>query len=479
MRIIVSWLAWYHDFLIDPDTRTIQGISPEGPNVVLHRSGFLRDYDRHLLLTSPPGNARIERLEQYLLREGGGHALQVHEVQLHSIFDLQEIKAVAEDALRPYQQDKIDLLFSTGTTPMRSAWLLIHLEANGFDTRLVQSLDTEMGQGQPGLQRLSIRGSYINQRLEAFADAERRGPGDPCVPPTLRSIYDEAAEVARTPRLPILIQGPSGAGKEQLARHLHRESARRGRSFVPVNCAAFGAELLESRLFGYAKGAFTGAKETRKGFFDAADGGILFLDEIGDISPYMQQTLLRVLQEGRFQRVGGTEEIAVDVRLIAASNRDLYARCEAGQFRWDLYYRLAGIELHLPAWAELPQADRAQFIDHFLALCATQVEQRSPLQLDDAVRGWLLSYQMPGNLRELQHLITRLYVYAQGRARWADLQRAIRHRPGPDRLTLEQAEADHIRRVFDAHGGNVSQTAAALGIERSTLRKKLEKYGLR
>lgn len=479
MHIIVSWLAWYHDFLIDPDTRQVQGISTEGPNVVLHRNGFMREYDQHLLLTSPPGNERIERLEQYLLREGGGHALELHEVHLQNIFDLQEIKAVAEDALRPYRQAQIDLLFSTGTTPMRSAWLLIHLEDNGLDTRLVQSLDTEMGRGQARLQVLTLRGSYINQRLEAFADAERDGPGKPCIPPTLREIYEEAAEVARTPRLPILIQGPSGAGKEQLARHLHRESARRGRPFIPVNCAALGADLLESRLFGYAEGAFTGAKKTRKGFFDAANGGILFLDEIGDISPYMQQTLLRVLQEGRFQRVGGTAEIAVDVRLIAASNRDLYARCEAGQFRWDLYYRLAGIELHLPAWAELPAGDRIQFIEHFLTICAEQLGQSSPLQLDEAVRGWLLSYQMPGNLRELQHLINRLYVYAQGRARWEDLQRAIRHRPGPDRLTLEQVEADHIRRVFDAHCGNVSQTAAALGIERSTLRKKLEKYGLR
>ncbi len=281
----------------------------------------------------------------------------------------------------------------------------------------------------------------------------------------------------------VLITGESGTGKELIARSLHYYSERVGGPFVAANCKAFASGVLESELFGHEKGAFTGADRNRPGLFERADGGTLFLDEIGEIDESFQAKLLRVLQERTVVRVGGDVERSVDVRLVAATNRDLRAEADAKRFREDLYFRLAVIPVALA-----PLRDRTDDIvplaRHFLARFN---EERAP-RLDgwtEEVQAFLTSYQWPGNVRELENVIERAAVLAVGqRIEMADLLiEPTGAAPAPTGSTdlqevLDRAAAEHIRSVLDAVGGKRQDAARRLGVERTTLYRLMKKFEL-
>jgi two-component system response regulator HydG len=284
----------------------------------------------------------------------------------------------------------------------------------------------------------------------------------------------------------VLVLGESGTGKELVARALHEQGRRRGGPFVPVSCAALPEGLLESELFGHERGAFTGAGRRKIGRFELADGGTLFLDEVGELPPAVQVKLLRVLQERRFERVGGEETIEVDVRLVSATNRDLKARATAGAFREDLYYRLAIVPLELPP-LRARAGDVALLAAHFLEKHAGRLGRRlagfEPAALELLARhGW------PGNVRELENAVQQAMVFAEGAlVRAGDLPAALRDAPAalpvptgdralPDLLDdLEhQLVADAMRRA----GGVKAEAARLLGVKPSALYYKLEKYGI-
>jgi two-component system response regulator AtoC len=275
----------------------------------------------------------------------------------------------------------------------------------------------------------------------------------------------------------LLILGESGTGKELLARAIHAESPRRTGPFVAVSCAALPDTLLESELFGHEKGAFTGAVARHKGTFETASHGTLFLDEIGDISPKLQLDLLRVLEDRKFFRVGGNEPVEVDVRIIAATNRDLKKAVESGSFREDLFYRLNVIPITLP-----PLRDRAEDIP---ALVDTLLE-RLGVELNRKVDGLsreamarLVRYSFPGNIRELRNILERALVIAPGPiVQLSDLELPA-DAPARTDDTLEAVEKQHIIRVLEQAGGNVSQAARMLDIDRVTLYSKIKKYHLR
>lgn len=476
MRILVSWIAWYRDFDLENGSA-----SSEGPTFELYQSDYLQPYERHLLLSSAEeGDTRSEVLYTTLKREFPAQTdkLDFRYADLKDPLDYQEVKARIEQILAPFKDRELDILFSSGTTVMRMVWVLFHLEQNGYRTRLIQGLDREMGQGEPGFRLLELEGSSIAGRLDALEASRKQAQPGRLVPDCLEDVYRQATQAARVTTLPVLIQGPSGAGKELLARHVHEQSPRREQDFIPVNCAALGPELLESRLFGYRKGAFTGADENRAGYFEDAHGGTLFLDEIGDISPYLQQSLLRVLQEGQVTRVGETQTRRVDVRIVAATNRDLVQACEAGHFRWDLYYRLAVVELHLPPWRDYPQADRERFLDFFIVQRQHLHPHQLPLRLSPAARSWLLAQAFPGNLRQLDTLITRLYVFCEGKIEPEDLLRITRPRDLSYDLSLAAHERRHLLRVLKAYQYNLSQSARVLGIALNTLKNKMDSYGI-
>ena len=282
----------------------------------------------------------------------------------------------------------------------------------------------------------------------------------------------------------VLICGESGTGKELLARAIHEYSGRDQAPFVPVNCAAIPEPLLESELFGHEKGSFTGAVRRRAGRFERASGGTLFLDEVGDMSGALQAKILRALEEREVERVGGEAPVPIDVRLIAATNRDLQEDIESGRFRRDLYYRLAVVVITLP-----PLRERGSDIDllaeHFLAQSAAQCRRPVP-RLSDETRRLIHEYPWPGNIRELRNVVLHAVLLAEHEViEPSDLPRdVVSPPPGahPDAhdppVTLREVERRHISQVLTRTGGNRARAAELLGIHRNTLRKKLTDYDL-
>jgi DNA-binding NtrC family response regulator len=299
--------------------------------------------------------------------------------------------------------------------------------------------------------------------------------------PAMQAVFDLARTAARS-HSTILVLGESGTGKELLARAIHAESPRSLGPFVAVSCAALTETLLESELFGHEKGAFTGAAVRRKGKFEMAHEGTLFLDEIGDITAKLQLDLLRVLEDRHFFRVGGSESIHVDVRIIAATNRNLAKAVADGAFREDLFYRLNVIPVHLP-----PLRDRLEdmplLVEHFLEQLGAEMNRRVDAVATDAM-GILMAHTWPGNVRELRNVLERAIVVASGHVVQAsDL--GLRRPPcaevgGAGTLaSLEEVERHHIARVLQEAAGNISQGARILGIDRATLYNKLRRYNLR
>ncbi|WP_164020013.1 sigma-54-dependent transcriptional regulator [Pyxidicoccus trucidator] len=320
--------------------------------------------------------------------------------------------------------------------------------------------------------------------------------------PQIQEVYKIIDKVADTPST-VLITGESGTGKELIATALHGASSRRDKPFIKINCAAIPATLLESELFGYERGAFTGAVTSKPGRFELADEGTLFLDELGEIPVEMQVKLLRALQEGEFERVGGIKTTRVDVRLVAATNRDLQAEIEAGRFRKDLYYRLAVVPITLPALRER-RSDIPMLARHFLDKYNKRLNKKIEGIADDAM-ALLQAYAWPGNIRELENLIERVLLFADGPFITAkDLPEPVRGGAGVQagaasssssaamevptgevglkdivRMKAAELERDLIVKKLDETGGNVTRAARLLQISRKSLQTKMKEFGLR
>ncbi|HYP14317.1 MAG TPA: sigma-54 dependent transcriptional regulator, partial [Bryobacteraceae bacterium] len=294
-------------------------------------------------------------------------------------------------------------------------------------------------------------------------------------------VVEQATMAARSDAR-ILLTGESGTGKELLASHVHDQSPFALAPFVKVNCAAIPTELIESELFGHEKGAYTGATGMRRGKFELANGGSIFLDEVGDLHAGSQAKLLRVLQEGEFHRVGGEQPVHVAVRVISATNRDLTEMIAQGKFREDLYYRLCVVPIRVPSLRERPQdvpALARYFLDEF---CSRN--NFKPKVLEDDVLPLLQSYPWPGNARELRNVIERMAILTAGDCIGpGSVPVEVRHhRDTSPRSTVQEAreaaERDHILKALDAADWNVSAAARALGMERTNLHKRIRSLGL-
>lgn len=303
--------------------------------------------------------------------------------------------------------------------------------------------------------------------------------------PQVESIRELIQMIAQTPRTPVLIQGESGTGKELAANAVHYGSKRAHRPLIKINCSAIPENLLETELFGYEKGAFTDAKSTKKGLFELATGGTVVLDEIGDMNQYLQSKFLRVLETQSFMRVGGSREIHVDVRFIAASNKNLAEMVNTGEFRKDLYYRLKVMVLEIP-----PLRERREDI---LLLANLFVEEgnkelgRSITGISGEAKDLLLDYSWPGNVRELKNILERAMILSTKEEISPEtLPIELREQLSAPRsvplnlseFSLEAVERKHISEVLSMAKGNKSKAARSLGISRSTLREKLKKYAI-
>lgn len=343
----------------------------------------------------------------------------------------------------------------------------------------------EAGQRRRETERLARENEHLKgQSGAAGGPGLARLIGDA---PAMVQLRERIARIARTDSS-VLVLGESGTGKELVAAAIHDESSRSEGPFVKVNCSALAEGLLESELFGHEKGAFTDAHTRRIGLFEMADGGTLLLDEIGDISPRLQVRLLRVLQEGTFQRLGGQKTLSVNVRVVAATHRDLEEEVAAGRFREDLFYRLHVVPLHIPPLRERTE-DIPLLAHHFLGRLRQRTRSRVTAISPDAMRH-LQAWPWKGNVRELENCVEHSLVFAEGSeigvqdlpAAIAGLRREdLVAMPAPDvplNEALESLERQLIVRAWEASGGVKAETARRLGIKPSALYYKLDKYGL-
>ncbi|MCB9730500.1 MAG: sigma-54-dependent Fis family transcriptional regulator [Deltaproteobacteria bacterium] len=400
---------------------------------------------------------------------GGGYDLVLSDVSMPGIDGMGLLEALAREA----PETVVVLITAYGSLP--DAVEAMRLGA--FDY-LAKPLDDP-----EDLRLLAARAMAERRRRQGSPEGPVQAGSLIYEHPSMAAVAEAAVRVAATDAT-VLITGESGTGKELVARLLHERSPRASGAFVAVNCAALADGLLDSELFGHERGAFTGADRQRAGRFEAAHGGTLFLDEIGETPPALQSKLLRVLQERRFERVGGNRSVDVDVRIVTATHRDLAAEVRAGRFREDLYYRLAVVPLTLPPLRERGR-DVVVLARHFAAALARKHHRAAPRLAADAEDA-LLGHDWPGNARELQNTIERAVILSRGEV----LTRADLWLPGdPARgvsgggeslpLNLKALERDAIQRALDQTEGNRRAAADLLGIGLRTLHYKLNEYDLR
>ncbi len=331
------------------------------------------------------------------------------------------------------------------------------------------------------ISRLERETEYLREEIRSLDDStEIVGESD-----ALTTVLRSAAQVAGTDST-VLIQGETGTGKELIARYVHRHSPRAGNAFIKLNCAALQPTLVESELFGHDKGAFTGATEKRKGRFELADGGTIFLDEVSEVPLELQAKLLRVLQEGQFERIGGAETRKVDVRVIAATNRRLNEAVAGGKFRADLFYRLNVYPITVPPLRARPE-DIPTLVNHFSSRSAARMGKKNET-IPAATMEALIACDWPGNVRELRNVIERAIITSGGPAlRLPETLEAASTQPAPSLETprfdsLAAVERRHIARVLQATGWRISGArgaAAVLGLNPPTLRYRIKKLQIR
>jgi transcriptional regulator with PAS, ATPase and Fis domain len=475
MKILISWLAYHEDFKTKENSVGLEA-NTNGPNSAFHRNFF--SHEKHILLHSGASTeTRAEYLVNSLRLEHKDRQIEVVNMGIDDPINVKEIMTKVTGLLAEHKDDEVEAYISPGTPAMQVVWYLLYLNKT-FDLKIFQTREAKFTTNKKpeligiNLDRSSAPITALIYENEIAKNSESKYE----ITSTKEVVYREARLVAQTPSVTVLIYGESGTGKENLANYIHESSGRAAYKLVPINCSALGDQLLESRLFGYKKGAFTGAEKDTIGLFEQANKGTIFLDEIGDISPYMQQSLLRVLQEKKVTPIGGGKQIEIDVRVIAATNRNLVDMCKEGKFRWDLFYRLAVVDLHLPALRNYPAKEVKQLINSFLKSIAVDLKKDNILKPDKEAMEAMVEYAYPGNIREMQNIISRLYVFKEGEIGVKDLPSFMFGHSRLKSWKLEELEKQHITTALNTFEGNQRQTAKALGITVNTLKAKIVKY---
>jgi len=487
MKILISWYAYNHDFEWNGtgrERKKMSKISAESPTHLVHKH-FWADYDKHILLYRDQEEKDIryyDYLYSEITKEFRNHPIEKMHLTVEDVIDVNEITQKITKLLSKYTKDTVDVYISPGTPSMQVAWFLASANfpknVNLFQTRPAKfSKDPEKPEKVNILLDHSAWPTNLNI-AESGLEPDISDTGL-FITKSIRHIYKRAEAVAQTYDVTCLILGENGTGKENVASFIHKKSSRKNGPFKAINCAAYSDELLASELFGYVKGAFTGANSNKTGLFAEANGGTVFLDEIGDISPKMQVSLLRVLQEKEFNPVGSHKSHKTDIRIIAATNKNLYELSKSENFRWDLYYRLSVAEITLPSLRERGKDELKELLHHFITEQHKRFSNRkTKLTLSKDAERKILAYDFPGNARELQNLVIGLYTFSKGPVEVHDLPERIQYDQSPKDLSLEAAEKKHIEKIYLLRGKNKMQTAETLGIMRNTLDAKLKKLGI-
>jgi transcriptional regulator of acetoin/glycerol metabolism len=474
MRILISWTAFNNDFKDG-------NVDIDGPTFNFYKYHYNENhYDKHILLATKSAETKAEYLSNALLNSFSFANVVIQILEIDDISDLHEVKFNVEKILWEFKDAEIDIFFSPGSSIMQVSWYIAHTTL-GLTTRLLQLLRKKHSQSPdyPDLVSINVEKSEfpITTILKSESLNYDSTVKDYLITNSIKTIYENALKVAQTDNVTTLIYGNSGTGKEHLAKYIHNNSNRKNKPFIAVNCSAFSDSLLESRLFGYKKGAFTGAFTDYKGILLEANKGTVFLDEIADISPYMQQSLLRFLQEKEVIPINGTPK-KVDVRIIAATNKDLIKLCEDGKFRWDLYYRLAVVELTLPDFNDRGIDDKAEMLDFFIKQKQIQLKKKNLLKLDKKSRASILNYHFPGNIREMENLIENLYVFNSETVTLNDLPVRMKINQEKSPLKMSEVERLHIIKVLKIFNGNLQKTAISMDVALNTLKNKIKLYDI-
>jgi two-component system response regulator HydG len=474
-KILLSWIAWNNDFISNQ-------VNEEGPTFQFHKF-FYSNYDKHVILTNEnidAENSKTLVLRSELVKAFKNRRIEIRTVILlkSEIVDLNIIHSNLVTLLYEYTDYEIDIFISPGTPTMQVAWYLIHFESR-FKTRLFQTVKpSEIESNVPELIEVKLTQSPTTDYflfMESASQFNEEFSKNYLITNSLLPIYSLAHKIALSPRTTVLISGETGTGKENLAREIHKKSSRRNFPFITVNCASISSDLLESRMFGYEKGAFTNALKSTDGYFQAANKGTIFLDEIGDISHTMQVALLRFLQEGEIQRVGSNIQEKVDVRVITATNKDLYTKCQNGEFRWDLFYRICVVELTLPPLRDRGKSEIMAFIEYFIEKFYDLFEKnRSKIKFESKCLDFLLNYYWPGNIRELQNLIERCYALGMTDVKLTNLPNQFYIFNKTNSRKLKDVIKKHINEVVDSVNGNLVNAKEILEVGSvNTIRKYL------
>lgn len=485
---LISWYAYNNDFMIEQlgnQKREMGLVNESGPTFTVHKHFWEGGgYSKHILLYSSNKENDIEKLNLLvteLNRKFKNHPIVPKKVLIDDPINVAEIFSKLQPVLAELIEDKTEIFISPGTPAMQTAWYLLgtHFKKN---VTLFQIRDTKFTKDKikPEKITVTLENSILPTNI-VVAQKEQDKPKTQqniLITDSLIPIYEKALMISRTDEVGCLILGENGTGKENLANYIHENSNRNKNPFVAVNCAAFNDELLRSELFGHEKGSFTGADNKKIGVLEAANGGTVFLDEIGDISPKMQVTLLRVLQTKKIQPVGSTKEIEINVRVIAATNKDIEAMTDNNEFRTDLFYRLAITELKLPPLRERGKNELLKLIDHFNDRFSKRFINKEKLKITKDAIELLTTYGFKGNVRELENMFIHFYTFCEKEITSNDLPDRVKSNNSTT-LTLADNEKSHIIKVFNLNKGNILVTAKSLGIHRDTLKRKLTEYKIR
>lgn len=476
--ILVSWIATLNDFYeknaMGEMVKTDDRINRNGPHYNLYK--HFPNFDKHVLLCQSDSENNAKTEWSHLKTTLGNDFKKPIEFAFLNITDptnVGQIKCKVEDYFHKNLVGKnIEVFINPGSPAMQTAWYLLGLHSNYFSkVNLFKVTEAKFNNdGQPKKEIISFHGSNlaINANILEIEQNSNKNI-KPFTTKSTEEVYNLAKELATNNASSIVILGETGTGKEILAKEIHNNSNRSKKPLISLNCGAFNDELLESRLFGYEKGAFTNALNTTKGAFEEAHGGTLFLDEIGDMSKKMQTTLLRVLQEKKISRIGSVEEIPVDVRIITASHKNLWEMCNKDEFRIDLYYRLAIVDLELPPFKNFERKEKELWVNYFLEKKNVTHNERH-LTLSKEVKDFIFTHSFPGNIRELENLIDKFYLTVKGReVGLVDLPKRYIHFKENDSLKLEDVKRKHIQNVLKLCDGNKTQASNILGITRQMI----------
>ncbi|WP_439131454.1 sigma 54-interacting transcriptional regulator [Polaribacter sp.] len=486
-RLLFSWIAYNHDFIFMENG--IPVFNPEGTHGDCYTHGIFK-YHEHILLTKASKMGEDNRFERVVLgiKPYANKIIPCYlNIDDRDVVNVEVLVKTLEKEIIKYPKDELEAYISPGTPAMQTAWYLL---ASKFNNLKLFQVDPPKFRNEkpPEKKWIKIIKTEVPTKLNYFHESIRKvkeNTEGTLVTNSMKPSYERATKIALTHDITALILGETGTGKEFLARFIHQQSGGRSiKEMITINCAQLDDQLLESRLFGTVVGAYTDAKDTL-GAFREANHSSLFLDEIGDISPRLQQTLLRVLETREVSPVGSfKEKHKVNVRVIAATHKNLYGLVEKGKFRRDLYHRICIADLETIPYRMLPRNEKNElfeFIDEKVRK-KYGIKQTNKLSFSKQAKDCIENYMFPGNLRELNHLIERLYVFNEIEIKFEDLPFRIRFPDGTGAsLKLKDVKERHILKVYKMCGENISKAEKILGqgashnIIRNLVKKSNEK----